>query len=382
MRIERDNPAAAQYFAAFRAALAGLDAFLASRNSPLHGHDLIGQVVTPYLERLRATFECWENRIGFSGRFRIARAESGFPVFQNLLALENDKRGAGGRLADMPSADELRAEMADFILRNRAFPAALQQQMAERRYLERLDKSEVFSPIVLPETVRVSVNPKTGRPFYVVHWGAFDGSQSLPMVYMATIEDSSQAMADALVSDGRLNEEVAIPLPVGGLLNPDLAHRFDDFVEKNSAYTLSPSTIATNLDHDFDALHPKQLRRFVLGPFYGAGLTEHGDRVSAVLERVRLKDGAWLLTWTVQEVFSTAEKPARRGLWSRQPARETFHVDTHDLEAVQQGVSAYEKHALVPHGAYQALYADGEAGRIFDGYRVHVISGSGVITEV
>jgi hypothetical protein len=35
-------------------------------------------------------------------------------------------------------------------------------------------------------------------------------------------------------------------------------------------------------------------------------------------------------------------------------------------------VSAYQKHALVPHEAYQALYASGEAETIFAGFTVHV----------
>ena len=111
------------------------------------------------------------------------------------------------------------------------------------------------------------------RHFYVYKTGkltviGFDGTANLPLIYMATVEDSSEPMLRQLVTkDGKLNEKVEIPLPVEGLLNPELAHRFDDFTEKNSAYTLSPATIATNLDKDFETLHPKQLRRVVLGPF-------------------------------------------------------------------------------------------------------------------
>ena len=45
------------------------------------------------------------------------------------------------------------------------------------------------------------------------------------------------------------------------------------------------------------------------------------------------------------------------------------------------GVSAYEKHALVPHDAYQALYAAGETAGIFGAFKVHVISGNQVISE-
>ncbi len=298
-----------QYFASIHSALAGLELFLGDRNSPLYRNTVVGEVIVPYLARLKASIACWENRIGFVDQFRISRAESGFPVFQNVLELENDRQTAPKRLADIPSADALREEMADFILRQKAFPEALQSRMAERLYLEQIGKGEIFSPFILPETIRVAVNPKTMRPYYIVSWGAFDGTQTLPMVYMATIEDSSEKIVEMLVTaDGKLNPQVEIPLPVGGLLNPELASRFDDFASKNSTYSLTPVTIATNLDKDFPELHPKQLRRIVLGPFYSAGITENNAKINEILSKVRKPENAWLLTWTVQEVFSKAER--------------------------------------------------------------------------
>lgn len=381
--MRADTGAAGAYFRSMRAALAGLRTYLAGNTSPLYAHGLVGQVIIPYINRLEATFSAWENRVGFMERFRISRADSGFPVFQNVLTLENDRAGANDRLAAIPPVDTLKAEMADFILRHRAFPEALQEQIAERLYLEDIGKGEVFAPFILPETIKVSVNPKNRRPFYVVHWGVFDGSQTLPMVYMATIEDSSEAIAKMLVTkDGKLNSQVEIPLPVGGLLNPEFARAFDASAEKNGAYSLSPATIAQNLDADFEYLHPKQLRRFVLGPFYSAGVTENSDRISAILSKVRKDENAWLLTWTMQEVYSKTERPAKRGLWSSEQARDEYHINTDDLEATRQGVSDYQKHALVPHEAYQALYASGEAESIFSGFTVHVVSGKQVISEV
>ncbi len=249
--------------------------------SPLYRHGIVAKIVAEYIARLERSFSCWRNRLGFMESFRISRAESGFPVFQNVLELENDRRQAQQRLANIPEPDTLRAEMADFILRHKEFPAALQKTMAERLYLEDIKDGETFGPFMLAQTAKVSVNPKTMRPYYLVHWASFDGSANLPLIYMATVEDSSEAMISQLVDDnGKLNEKVDIPLPVDGLLNPELAHRFDDFTEKNSAYTLSPATIAGNLDKDFETLHPKQLRRVVLGPFYSAGITENNSTVT------------------------------------------------------------------------------------------------------
>ncbi len=378
-----NNGAVAQYFNAIRAALGGLSTYLSNPDVVLPGSGLAGQLLLPYVARLTNSFACWENRIGFTEQFRISRAESGFPIFQNVLELENDRLTADKRLATLPDAGAIRGEMVDFILRNKAFPSLLQAQMAERIYLEQIGKGEIFSPFVLPETVRVTVSEKSGRPLYGVTWAVFDGTNTLPMVYVADVEDSSENVRELLVGkDGKLNPDVDIPLPVGGLLNPELAARFDDFAAKNGAYSLTPATIATNMDKDFPTLHPKQLRRIVLGPFYSAGITENNPRINEILSRVRKAENAWLLTWTMQEVFSKAERPAVKGFFSSTPAIQEFHIETNDLEAARMGVSAYEKHALVPHDAYQALYASGEANAIFGNYKVHVISGNNVVSEV
>jgi hypothetical protein len=378
-----ESDAAEQYFSTIAAALAGLEIFMRDDRSPLYRHGIVAKIAASYIGRLEKSFSCWRNRLGFVETFKISRAESGFPVYQNVLELENDRRQANQRLASIPEANEIRNEMADFILRHKEFPEALQKQMAERLYLEDVKDGDLFSPFMLAETAKVSVNPKTLRPYYLVHWATFDGSANLPLIYMVTVEDSSEAMIAQLVGpDGKLNDKLDIPLPVDGLLNPELAHRFDDFTEKNSAYSLSPATIAINLDKDFEPLHPKQMRRVVLGPFYSAGITENNSTVTQVLSRVRKPENAWLLTWTIQEVFSKNERAGRKGLWSSEKATQEFFIDTDDLEAARQGVSSYEKHALIPHEAYQALYAAGEAQKIFAGYKVHILSKGQVISDV
>ncbi len=372
-----------RYFDAMGQALDGLDTFLREDTSPLYRHDLIGAVVSNYLKRLRGSFDSWENRIAYADSFQISKAESGFPSFRNVLELENDRKTADKRLKVIPGQDDLREEMVDFILRKKKFPVELQKTMAERSYLTSVLKGKHFSPLVLPRTIRVSVNPKTKRPFYIVHWGYFDGSANLPLVYMATIEDSSSDMVGTLVTKGgKLDKKVNINLPVEGLLNPKLAHQFDDFCEKNSSYSLTLSTIASSLDKDFDHLHPKQLRRFVLGPFYHAGITEHGHVVEEILAKVRKPENAWLMTWTMQEIYSLNETPAKWGLWGGTPARNQYYINTDDLDCARQGVSAFMRQALVPHESYQAIYASGKADEVFEGYQKNIVSGKQILRNM
>ena len=381
--MKTDVTPVGRYFEAMGRALDGLDTFLREDDSPLYKHDVIGAIVETYLTRLRGSFQSWQNRVAFAERFRISQAESGFPAYQNVMELENDRRDAKKRLATMADGDTIRQEMVDYILKKKEFPLALQKTMAEREYLQAVEQGDHFSPYVLPRTVRVSVNPKTKRPYYIVHWGYFDGGSNLPMVYVCSLEDSSKDIVETLVDrDGKLNKGVEIPLPVDGLLNPKLAHQFDDFCDRNSAYSLSLSTIATNMDKDFDTLHPKQLRRFVLGPFYHSDITRNGETVDQILKKVHRPENQWLMTWTLQEIWSVNERPGKWGLWGGEPPRDEYFINTDDLECARQGVSAFQRHALVPHEAYQAIYAAGEADKIFDGYETHIISGNQVLRRI
>jgi hypothetical protein len=379
---EKNKPSVVEmYFRAIDAALEGLAVYLREDESPLYHHELVGKILCGYLDRLSHSFNAWENRVAYAERFSISQAESGYPMFRNVLDLDSDARTAKRQLAELPSADALREDMIDYILTKKKYPAPMKNEMAKRLYLDEVLRGDVFQPFILPKTVKVSVNPKTGRPYYVVHWGSFDGSAHLPLVYMAVIEDSSPALAKLLMNGKVLKDNLDIPFPIDGLLNPDLAHQFDDFCEKNSTYGLTLATIASNMDEDFDTLHPIQLRRFVMGPFYSAGVTSHGRVVENILEKVVRFDNAWMLTWTMQELFSISETPAKWRLLGSTPAKQTYHIETDDLEAVQQGVSAYQRHALVPHEAYQAIYASGKRDNVFEGYRTHVVSGGQVLRD-
>lgn len=380
--MKPESTAATRYFEALSRALDGVDTYLGDEARPEQKRDWVTGILAEYVARLRGSLRSWQDRVAFAKKFRISQAESGFPVYQNVLELENDRREAKKRLAQMPDEDTIRKEMVDFILTKKAFPEALQLTMAERRYLSTVESGIHFSPLCLAKTVHVTVNAKTKRPLYIVHWGYYDGTANLPLVYVAFIEDSSKDVVDTLVDGDRLRKGVEIPLPVEGLLNPTLAHQFDAFCDKNSAYSLTLSTIATSLDKDFPTLHPKQLRRYVIGPFYHSEITVNGATVDKILQKVKRPENQWMLTWTMQEIISKNEIPGKWGIFGGEPAREEFFINTDDLDAARMGVSTYGRHALVPHEAYQAIYAEGQVDTIFAGYETHIISGNKVLRSI
>jgi hypothetical protein len=379
--VSEGGEIARRYLKALSGALQGAELFFGSPQPRLDGHELNSEAVLPILARMRNALGAFENRLAFTSAFKVAQADSGFPAFQHILELQNDRARAAERLGQLPEPQALRAEMANHILTRKTFPAELKADLAERLYLEGIKDGAFPAALDLPDTIRIGVNPDNKRPRVIVRWAAFDGVANLPMAYLATIEDSTDnVMRDLVRKDGTLNPKAGVKLPVGGLLNPDLARAFDAFAEKNASYSLSPVTIATNLDRDFATLHPKLLRRIVLGPFWTDGVTRNNAVVSDVLSRIRKPENAWLMTWTVQDIVSKNEIAEVKGFFSSEPARQEFHIETGDLEAAQMGVTAYEKHALVPHEAYQALWASGEARKVFDGYKVHIIA-NGTVTS-
>lgn len=373
-----------RYFTAVDRALLAVDSVYKPGSGPWGGrHDIVYSVVNEYIERLRRTFRCLHLYCQIGDSFKIDINESGYPIFKHILQIQDDIGRVPEKLRELDTADHIRQNMLDAILRFKRAPAAEQRAMAERLYFETLAEGNLLLQRSTPRTIRWSINRRTGRPFYVVRWAMYDGVANLPLVYMAVIEDSSKEAEpppprEALRSLGKGQKRKHWR----GLPNETMRDEFIAFAASQSAYSLNLTSIATALDRDFEHLHPKQLRRFVLGPLYSGGLTNQNEKIQGVLDGVIDKRTSWLLTWAMQEVHSVEEKPARWGIWGGTQAQEVFHVNTDDIECVQNGVSHMEKHAVVPHAAYQAAYAVAGGAKIFDGYQSHIVSEDNVLLHI
>ncbi|MEP0521985.1 MAG: hypothetical protein ABJO09_17885 [Hyphomicrobiales bacterium] len=387
-----------RYFYALKAAIIFLERAVVARDQGPWGsrpHDILGSVMTQNLERLENSARAWMLQARYQDSFRIDLNDSGFPVLQEILALTDAEKQAAERLKALPDPTTLKRKMIDQMLGSRKMPEALRKQMAERLFHQELRKNvsgagtyPLFTP---PRTIRISSNPKNDRPYYVVYWSTYDGNANLPLLYTMVVEDSSRSMEKGAAN--RIFREALEP-PKGkrvhanaeqgmeGIPNPALSNALSNFIEANSSYSLTLTTIATALDKAFEDLHPKQLRRFVLGPFYAGGITKHNELVQGLLDKVDSTIDAWVLTWTMQELFSESEKPGQRRFWSSSPPEQVFHINTDDVDCVQQGVSAVEYHALVPHAAYQAVYASGNAAEVFGRYKCSIVSEDDIIRQV
>ena len=323
----------------------GLDIFLRDDRSPLYRHGLVARS-SPNTSR------GWRppSPAGATGSASWSSSASRAPraAFRCSRTCWNWKTTAARpreRLAAIPAADELRAEMADFILRHKEFPGALQKidgrAALSRRRARTGDRLRAVHAAADDQGLGQSED-RCG-PIYLVHWGAFDGTANLPLVYMATVEDSSRAMVEAAgrratassnrrgrdPAAGRRPAQSGAGAPLRRLRREELgllAVAGDDRRQSRQGFRDAAS----------QAVAPHRARAVLFGRHH----REQFDRSREVLSKVRKPENAWLLTWTIQEVYLQGREAGRKGLWSSEPAREEFHINTDDLEAARQGVSS------------------------------------------
>ena len=371
------------YFAAVGRAFDALDAIFETEGIWVKRHNLVYEVVNSHLAGLRHAFVCWKLSVWFTRRFPVDLKESGLPLYGNVLQLASDTKRLKEMLDSLPGPEQIKNEMAEMLLKYKKFPDDLQKTMAERLYYEALKEEKTYPSFTPPQTIKHSYNPKSKRPYYVVHWAVYDGTSNLPVVYMAVIEDSSEnAPKPQKKRKGPWGESGGDEFLGEGLPNRSLSLEFERFCQAQSQYSLKLATIATAMDKDFPNLHPKQLRRFILGPLYVGGFTDHNKQVQELLNSVQTLDDNWVLTWTLQELLSKEETAIKHGLWGKAVPKEIYHIASDDIECARNGVSAQEKHALVPHEAYQRAFAMGEAEKIFAGYQCYITSGGKILRHV
>ncbi len=94
-------------------------------------------------------------------------------------------------------------------------------------------------------------------------------------------------------------------------------------------------------------------------------------------------ENQWLLTWTLQEIYSMNEKPGKWGLWGSQPPQEEFFINTDDLDAARHGrVGLLQGMRWCRTKPIRRSMPKARRTTIFAGYETHIISGNKVLRRI
>ena len=296
-----------------------------------------------YLTAVATTFQALSHKYLMTGRgegaarLTIDRHESGFPVAQELMTMAVDAQQAERHLAGMPSEAELKDRMVRQIVGDLAIPTALQFALSQRYYYEALTAGGIFWARNDPDAQWIAT--EGDRKHFLIHWAVWDTQVNLPIVYLMDVEDSG--------SKPLPNDAYRWPQVQAGLMAQSIGG-------------LKLLTIATGFDKDFGDLHPKRLRRIILGPMYSAGFTLQSGPISKVLEDAKAPDDQdWALVWTVEDLVSDREEEIKDG-WFSTVGRQIYKLDP--LTGADTGTSRTERMIILPERPYQVLVEHNPAG--------------------
>jgi hypothetical protein len=293
-----------------------------------------------YVARISATFRALSLKYLMAGRetgamlgaLTIDKVESGFPVHSELLTLANDTLQAGNHLTGLPARDTLIDRMVGQIVGDLVVPARLQFALSQRLYYEALATGALFYARNDPQALFLAEDK--GRRRYLVHWAVYDSRVNLPAIYLMEVEDTGRR---ALPADAARWPEAQAHLMA------------------QSMGALKLLTIAQGFDRDFDALHPKRLRRFHVGPMYSSAFTLQSGPIREVLEEAHAPEGEdWALAWTVETLESERAEAERAG-WFGTVERQIFALDPFSGRGADTGATRTERAIILPERAFQVL---------------------------
>ncbi len=350
-----DTLVARRYFAKFDRITGHLGRVAAEMETERRLSRTEARILGGYLKSVAGTFKALSHKYLMTGRegaarLTIDRHESGFPVAQELMAMAVDAQQAARHLGGMPSEAELKDRMVRQIVGDLTIPTALQFALSQRYYYEALAAGGIFWARNDPDAQWIE--DLGTRRHFLVHWAVWDTQVNLPVVYLLDLEDSG-----------------AKPLPTDAYRWPQAQAA----LMAQSVGGLKLLTIATGFDKDFPDLHPKRLRRVILGPMYSASFTLQSGPISKVLEGAKAPEGEdWALVWTVEDLVSDREEEVKDG-WFSTYQRQVYKLDA--VAGADLGVTRQDRMIILPERPYQVLVEQDPKG--LRGLRKFVVGAGG-----
>ena len=301
------------------------------------------EIIGGYLDALKVTLDALAMKYLIAGRIEgplrrhvtIDIHESGLPVWSEIAQTAADAAQAAEELARSPSAPSIRDDMIRQIVGDLTIPTRLQYAMSQRLYYEMLQQGGLFWPQMHPQGYWLSGSERQRRR-WLLHWAVYDSQLNVPVLYLMDVDDSGRR---PLTDDARRWPEVRAHL---------LAQ---------SVTSLQLVTIAQGFDRDFDRLHPRRLRRIVLGPIYSQGFTMQEGPIRQVLENAAAPAGEdWTMAMTIEDLQSERATLESSGLFGV-TERQIFRLDPLNQGGAGQGASSVTRVLVLPQRPYQALVA-------------------------
>ena len=226
--------------------------------------------LAPSIDMLVDTLDCLRMKHETEGEDRIdfpptiSPFNSGFPTFKDFYLLDKDREKAQEVLGQLPAQEALLSTMKWKI---RAGEPIDHEQILLRRNLY---YSKLLETRTLPGTEMMSSKPEFKRTennkrYYVLDWCGLQSAPFVPVFYrMWFTQDAGYP---------QLHASGETPAAV----NP----RLEDFVQQTKSGIDGMRNFATRLNQSIEEIHPKELRKYTVGPFSDSVTSNSEEMINA-----------------------------------------------------------------------------------------------------
>jgi hypothetical protein len=314
-----DERGARVYFAQLRRALLALEGLVAEGTTITNPERQATQEV---VGKLRHTLDGLALRHFYvrpGHELRIDATDSGFFHWSTLIELLADLEGRDARLAELPGKRELKRRMLERIVEYSLHPRELQEAMIERLYLESLDPEQLFRVFLPGQLWKLG-----GESSHFWSFASYDRALNRPFVYLIYFGWSG----------GRLRE------------SSDAFAEIQRVAEATATGRVSLLAFSNRLDERLPALHPRIVKRLVLGPYWSPFFTRNEGELGATLDA--LQDRLpFAVRFEAETLISERETRVGEGWFSKGQLRQVFWIPKH-LNLATRGVSQVERFVCLP----------------------------------
>jgi hypothetical protein len=311
------------YFAQLRRALEGLERGV-ERETPITNAER--RAVSDWVGRLRRTLDLLALRHFFpraGAEPRIDRTDSGFPHWSALLELGADLERRDAELAGLPDPAALKRSMLERIVRHALHPTELQAQLMRRIYLEAIAPAGLVRPFQPGPLEKVGSDGDEASWFW--SFATYDRALNRPFLHGVYFAWEGRALAEG-------SDEFAELCAVA---------------ERSAVGRATLLVLSKRLDELLPRLHPRIVKRLVLGPFWAPGFTGQEGPLGALLGRLEER-WPFALRFESEVLISERETRVGAGWLTKGELRQVFWLpDAVDLAA--RGVSQLARHLVLPH---------------------------------
>jgi hypothetical protein len=337
------------YFAQLRRCLSALEHLVLEGTSVTNAER---QATEGFVRKLRHTCDALALRHFFVRRgreLRIDTTDSGFFHWSALLEVAADLDAKPDRLGELPPQTALKRRMLEQIVDYSLHPRELQEAMLERVYLESLDAKGIFRPF-LPGSL-TKVGEKSSEASYFWSFATYDRTQNRPFVYLIYFGWSGGPLTD---TSAELEELRRV-------------------AESTASGSVSLLAFSNRLDERLAGLHPRIVKRLVLGPYWSPFFTRNEGKLGELLASCedRLP---YAFRFEAETLISERETRVGEGWFSKGQLRQVFWIPK-QLDLSRRGVSQIERYLCLP----PWLAQQARSARLWPDHRVVVVEDDGTL---